>query len=84
MCSEPCFPSQWHPEAAHFSNPLLRQTRLREDPDFCASLLQEALPLVEIMPLEPEPSWWFYGTNLQLGSLVATAWTARPMRMVFS
>lgn len=84
MCSEPCFAGQRHPEAAHFSNPVLRQLRLSEDPHSCTSLLQEALPLVEIIPLEPEASWWFYGANLQLGSLVATAWTARPMRMAFS
>lgn len=47
-------------------------------------MLQEALPLVDIIPLETEASWWCYGANLHLGSLVATAWTARPMRMAFS
>ncbi len=56
MWSEPCFPSQWHPEVAHFSNPLLRQHQLDEDPHSCTShsctaMLQEALPLVEIIPL---------------------------------
>ena len=84
MASEARFPSQRHPEVAHFSNPLLRQLRPCEDPHACTCQLQQALPLVEMMPLEPEASWWCYGTNLHLGSLVATAWTARPMRMVFS
>lgn len=84
MCSEPCFPTQRRPEAAHFSNPLQRQLQLSEDLHSCTSQLKEALPLVEVIPLEPEASWWFYGANLHLGSLVATAWTARPMRMAFS
>ncbi len=84
MFSGPRFPEFAHHEAGCFSNPLLRQLRLTEDPQSRTSLLQEALPLVEIIPLEPEASWWFYGANLHLGSLVATAWTARPMRMAFS
>ncbi|AFY27716.1 helix-turn-helix domain-containing protein [Cyanobium gracile] len=84
MYSEPFFSSQWPSEAVHFSNPLLPQLQLSEDPQSCTFLLQEALPLVEIIPLEPEASWWYRGANLHLGSLVVTAWTARPMRMTFS
>lgn len=83
MCREARLPSQRHPEVARFSNPLLLQPRLSEDPHSCTCQLQEALPLDEIIPLEPEASWWCYGASLQLGSLVVTAWTARPMRMVF-
>ena len=84
MSGEPCFPNLRHQEAALFSNPLLRQLLLTEDSQSCTALLQEALPLVEMIPLEPEASWWLYGANLQLGSLIATAWTARPVRMAFS
>ncbi|PSB38691.1 hypothetical protein C7B81_03800 [Aphanothece cf. minutissima CCALA 015] len=84
MHNEPCFPEFDHHDVALFPNPLLRLLRLSTDPLVCASLLQEALPLVELIPLEPESSWWCYGANLRLGGLLATAWTARPTRMTFS
>ncbi len=83
MSSEAHDPNLRHHQAARFSNPLLRQLHLSEDLQACAALLQEALPLTHLQPLEPATSWWFYGTNLPLGSLVATAWTARPMRAAF-
>ncbi len=84
MCSEANFPNLRHQQAAHFSNPLLRQCHLSEDPRAFASLLQEALPLMELQPLEPAGTWWFYGANLHLGTMVATAWTAKPLRAAFS
>lgn len=84
MSSEANFPNLRHQQAARFSNPLLCQWHLSEDPRACASLLQEALPLMELQPLEPAATWWFYGANLHLGSMVATAWTAKPMRATFS
>lgn len=84
MCSEANFPNLRHQQAARFSNPLLRQCHLSEDPAAFASLLQEALPLMELQPLEPAGTWWFYGANLHLGTMVATAWTAKPLRAAFS
>ncbi|MCT0208036.1 AraC family transcriptional regulator [Synechococcus sp. CS-1332] len=39
---------------------------------------------MDLQPLEPAASWWFYGNNLHLGTLVAAAWTAKPMRVAFS
>lgn len=84
MSSEANDPNLRHQQTARFSNPLLRQCHLSEDPRACASLLQEALPLMELQPLEPAATWWFYGANLHLGSMVATAWTAKPMRAAFS
>lgn len=78
------FPNLRHQQAARFSNPLLRQLHLSEDPRACTALLQEALPLMELQPLESAATWWFYGANLHLGSIVATAWTAKPLRATFS
>ncbi len=83
MFVEDYFPNLRHVQAGRFPNPLLRQLHLMEDPQAWATLLQEALPVVELLPLEPGPSWWSYGINLRLGSLVATAWTAKPMRIEF-
>ena len=84
MGSESISPDLRHQQAARFSNPLLAQLQRCEDPRACALLLQEALPLIGLWPLEPAPSWWFYGNNVHIGSLVATAWTAKPMRATFS
>lgn len=84
MSGKAQFPNLRHHQAARFSNPLLRQLRLSEDPRACTSLLQESLPLMELQPLEPAGSWWFYGANLHLGTTVVTAWTAKPMRATFS
>jgi AraC-like DNA-binding protein len=36
------------------------------------------------MPLERGTGWWFYGGNLTIGSIITTAWTAMPMRLLFS
>jgi AraC-like DNA-binding protein len=77
-------PSVWPDEAARFPNPLLLQQQPSRDPRHSAALLQEALPLLELVPLEPSPSWWFSGRNLQIGGLLGTAWVARPMRVRFS
>jgi AraC-like DNA-binding protein len=84
MSSDGHSPSLQHHEAARFSNPLLQNSELIEDPRACASLLQEALPLMELQPLEPAANWWFCGTNFHLGTMVASAWTAKPMRAAFS
>jgi AraC-like DNA-binding protein len=84
MSSNGHSPSLQHHEAARFSNPLLQHSELIEDPRACASLLQEALPLMELQPLEPAGDWWFYGNNFHLGTMVAFAWTAKPMRAAFS
>ena len=43
MSSDGHSPSLQHHEAARFSNPLLQNSELIEDPRACASLLQEAL-----------------------------------------
>lgn len=84
MSSEAHFPNLQHHQATLYSNPLLRELQLMEDPKDCGSLLQDALPIIELLPLEPGGTWWYYGTNVQLGALVATAWTAKPMRVTFS
>jgi len=83
MSSDPSFPSLPHEEAARFPNPFLNDLRLNQDPRACASVLQEALPVVEFIPLEPAPAWWFYGTHLSLGGIEASAWTAKPLRLRF-
>ena len=74
----------WRLEVARFSNPLLHEPQANCDPHPCAALLGEALPLLELVPLEPSPSWWFSGANLPIGGLLATGWIARPMRLRFS
>ena len=76
--------SVWPDEATCFPNPLLLQQQPGSNPRLSTALLQEALPLLELVPLEPSPSWWFSGGNLQIRTLIATAWIARPMRMRFS
>lgn len=70
--------------ALPFPNPLLLEQPIDHDPGQGAALLQEALPLLDLAPLEPSPSWWFCGRNLVIGGLFATAWVARPMRLRFS
>lgn len=84
MSSDDDFPNQRHHEAARFFNPLLHHPELIEDPRTCASLLQEALPLRELQPLESAGTWRFYGNNFHLGTMLVSAWTARPMRASFS
>jgi AraC-like DNA-binding protein len=76
--------SVWPDEATRFPNPLLLQQQPGSNPRLSTALLQEALPLLELVPLEPSPSWWFSGGNLQIGTLIATAWIARPTRVRFS
>lgn len=78
------FPDFQHPEAAAFPNPFLHRFRLIEDLEGSAALIREGLPLVDLISLDTDPAWWFYGANLTLGSIVATAWTAKPMRLLFA
>ncbi len=73
-----------HAEAAGYPNPFLRRLRLIKDLEGSADLIRESLPLVDFISLDKDPAWWFYGANLSLGSIVATAWTAKPMRISFS
>jgi AraC-like DNA-binding protein len=77
-------PSVWPLMAARFPNPLLLQQEPSSDPRHSEAVLQRALPLLELVPLEPSPAWWFSGNTLQIGDLPVTAWTARPMRVRFS
>ncbi|MCP9929439.1 helix-turn-helix transcriptional regulator [Cyanobium sp. AMD-g] len=78
------FPHLQHPEAGRFPNPLVRRFSQIEDPQACIALLQGAIAGVDLSPLDSASSWWYYGTNLRLGSIVATAWSARPMRAAFA
>ncbi|WP_216902949.1 helix-turn-helix domain-containing protein [Synechococcus sp. CCY 9618] len=45
--------------------------------------MRESLALVDLISLDRDPGWWFYGDSLILGSIPAIAWTARPMRLCF-
>jgi AraC-like DNA-binding protein len=42
------------------------------------------LPILDFIALDATPGWWFYGANLTVGDVVASAWTARPMRLRFA
>jgi AraC-like DNA-binding protein len=84
MREDPLPPNIQHPEAAGFLNPCFSQFRLFDDLDAIKSLIREALPLLNLICLEvPQNSpkdWWFYGTNLVVGSIITTAWASSPLR----
>ncbi|KEF43474.1 MAG: hypothetical protein ER33_01640 [Cyanobium sp. CACIAM 14] len=73
-----------HPEAAVYDNPFLPSFHLIDSPQGCTGLMGATLPLVEMIPLEGILGWWFYGANHCIGSITATAWTAKPMRLLFT
>lgn len=84
MIEQPEPTSLYLPEVGLFPNPLLHRQLPSSDPLVGADVLQKALPLLDLVPLEPISTWWFCGTNLQIGDLQICAWTAKPLRVRFS